>query len=65
MAWFMGDSFLNMVNELHKSEVGVFTSVNGEKTILDQLINDIKEFGSNAVNIREIKIQKIVFLDYS
>ncbi len=53
MAWFMGDSFLNMVNELHKSEVGVFTSVNGEKTILDQLINDIKEFGSSVVNLRE------------
>ncbi len=48
----MGDSFLTMANKLHNSEVGIFTSINGEKTILDQLVNDINEYGSNAVNIR-------------
>lgn len=52
MARFMGDSFLTMANKLHNSEVGIFTSINGEKTILDQLVNDINEYGSNAVNIR-------------
>ena len=48
----MGDSFLDMANELLKPVVGIFTSINGEKTILDQLVNDIKGFGSNAVNLR-------------
>ncbi len=58
MAWVMGDSFLDMANELLESEVGIFTSINGEKTILDQLVNDIKGFGSNAVNLR-VKSAKV------
>ena len=53
MAWFMGDSFLNVGDKLLKSKVGIFTSDNGEKTILKQLLNDIKTFGSNSVNLRE------------
>ena len=41
-----------MNKNLLKSDVGIFTSSDGEKTILSQLIDDIGNFGAEPIDLR-------------
>lgn len=48
-----------MNENLLKSDVGIFTSDQGENTIIEQLADDITNFGANPINLKKSKNDKI------